>query len=70
MHSDALSMLLRSRGTASQFLDPRVGGITRAAVYIAVSLSFLEVVVQQADLCPGIPQSNKENITGSRSGPL
>lgn len=36
MHSDALSMLLRSRGTASQFLDPRVGGITRAAVYIAV----------------------------------
>ncbi|PVH71418.1 hypothetical protein DL98DRAFT_106240 [Cadophora sp. DSE1049] len=36
MHSDALSMLLRSRGTSSQFLDPRVGGITRAAVYIAV----------------------------------
>ncbi|KAK0111055.1 hypothetical protein ONS95_001435 [Cadophora gregata] len=36
MHSDALSMLLRSRGTVSQFLDPRVGGITRAAVYIAV----------------------------------
>lgn len=36
MHSDAISMLLRSRGTASQFLDPRVGGITRAAVYIAV----------------------------------
>lgn len=63
-------MLLRSRGTASQFLDPRVGGITRAAVYIAVSLSFLDVVVQQADLCPDIPQSNKENITGSRSGPL
>ncbi|PVH69356.1 hypothetical protein DL98DRAFT_578390 [Cadophora sp. DSE1049] len=29
-------MLLRTRGTSSQFMDPRVGGITRAAVYIAV----------------------------------
>ncbi|KAH7333133.1 hypothetical protein BKA65DRAFT_40398 [Rhexocercosporidium sp. MPI-PUGE-AT-0058] len=37
MHSDALSMLLRARGTSAQFLDPKFGGITRAAVYIAVS---------------------------------
>ncbi|KAL5330597.1 hypothetical protein ACEPPN_000115 [Leptodophora sp. 'Broadleaf-Isolate-01'] len=36
MHSDALTMLLRTRGTSSQFLDPKVGGITRAAVYVAI----------------------------------
>ncbi|KAH9207049.1 hypothetical protein DL95DRAFT_450517 [Leptodontidium sp. 2 PMI_412] len=36
MHSDALTMLLRTRGTSAQFLDPKVGGITRAAVYVAI----------------------------------
>lgn len=36
IHSDALGLLLRTRGTSCQFIDPRVGGIARAAVYIAM----------------------------------
>lgn len=38
-HGDALRMLLRARGTVSQFTDPACGGITRGAHRVIVSLS-------------------------------
>ena len=37
-HADALAMILRTRGTASQFTDTRIHGITRASPRVVVRL--------------------------------
>ena len=38
-HADALATILRTRGTASQFTDTRIDGITRASHRVAVRLA-------------------------------
>lgn len=68
IHSDALGLLLRTRGTSCQFIDPRVGGIARAAVYIAVSSLLSEHT--NAKFRSDVPQSDKEGVTGLRSDAL
>ncbi|CZT46533.1 uncharacterized protein RSE6_06972 [Rhynchosporium secalis] len=50
IHSDALSTLIRTRGTSSQFLDPKIGGITRAAVYIAVYRNLTRRILPGAEV--------------------
>ncbi|KAH9204229.1 hypothetical protein DL95DRAFT_471688 [Leptodontidium sp. 2 PMI_412] len=49
-HSDALSLLLRLRGTASQFLDRRMGGITRAAYHIITYRNMMRRVAPGAEV--------------------
>ncbi|KAL2065870.1 hypothetical protein VTL71DRAFT_3540 [Oculimacula yallundae] len=50
IHSDALSMLLRTRGTSSQFLNPKVGGMARSAVYISVYRNLTRRILPGAEV--------------------